>query len=157
MKKASVPEIESLIAECRGNTAEIARRLHVSRGTIRNRIAESPKLQAAVEQARESYVDSVESALYENALDGNVAAQIFIMKAHPAAKRRGWGERQELTGPNGGPVEHEHTHHLAEVSDDDLRRNLAAFGRAALAASGRAPIPDDSGGVEGDDPTGEEA
>lgn len=104
MKKASVSEIELLVFECRGNTAEIARRLHVSRGTIRNRIAESPKLQAAVEQAREAYVDSVESALYDNALDGNVVAQIFVMKAHPAAKRRGWGERTEISGPGGAPI-----------------------------------------------------
>lgn len=57
----------------------------------------------------------------------------------------------ELSGKDGGPLAVEHTHHLAEVSDDDLRRNLAAFGRAALAASGRAPIPDDSGGATGDD------
>ena len=57
----------------------------------------------------------------------------------------------ELSGKGGGPLAVEHTHHLAEVSDDDLRRNLAAFGRAALAASGRAPIPDDSGGATGDD------
>ncbi len=57
----------------------------------------------------------------------------------------------EVSGKDGGPLAVEHTHHLAEVSDDDLRRNLAAFGRAALAASGRAPIPDDSGGATGDD------
>lgn len=57
----------------------------------------------------------------------------------------------ELTGKDGGPLAVEHTHHLAEVSDDDLRRNLAAFGRAALAASGRAPVPEYQGGATGDD------
>jgi len=101
MKRASVAEIEELVVELRGNIAAIARRLHVSRGTIHNRIAESPTLQAAIEQARDSFVDNVESALYDNALGGNVAAQIFIMKAHPSAKRRGWGERQEFSGPDG--------------------------------------------------------
>lgn len=65
--------------------------------------------------------------------------------------RGAYVERRELSGKDGGPLAVEHTHHLAEVSDDDLRRNLAAFGRAALAASGRAPIPDDSGGATGDD------
>ena len=93
-----------MVTEHRGNIAAIARALHVNRATIHNRIAESPTLQAAIDQARESYVDSVESALYENALNGNVAAQIFVMKAHPAAKRRGWGERHELSGPDGGPI-----------------------------------------------------
>lgn len=93
-----------MIAEHRGNIAAIARALHVSRATIHNRIAEQPTLQAAINQAREAYVDSVESALYDNALSGNVAAQIFVMKAHPAAKRRGWSERHELSGPDGGPI-----------------------------------------------------
>ena len=108
MKKATVAEVEPLVGECNGNIAEIARRLRVSRGTIHNRIADSPTLQAALDDARETYVDAVESALYANALGGNVAAQIFVMKAHPAAKRRGWSERHELGGPDGGPVQHEH-------------------------------------------------
>lgn len=104
MKRVSVADIEPLVGECRGNIAEIARRLHVSRGTIHNRIDESPTLQTALDDAREAYVDAVESALYDNALGGNVAAQIFVMKAHPAAKRRGWSERQEVAGANGGPL-----------------------------------------------------
>lgn len=104
MKRVSVADIEPLVGECRGNIAEIARRLHVSRGTIHNRIDESPTLQTALDDAREAYVDAVESALYDNALGGNVAAQIFVMKAHPAAKRRGWSERQEVAGANGGAL-----------------------------------------------------
>jgi hypothetical protein len=104
MKRVSVADIEPLVGECRGNIAEIARRLHVSRGTIHNRIDESPTLQTALDDAREAYVDAVESALYDNALGGNVAAQIFVMKAHPAAKRRGWSERHEMTGAEGAPL-----------------------------------------------------
>lgn len=104
MKRATVAQVEALVTEHRGNIAAIARALHVSRATIHNRIAESSTLQAAIDQARETYVDSVESALFENALNGNVVAQIFIMKAHPAAKRRGWGERHELSGPGGLPI-----------------------------------------------------
>ena len=104
MKRASVQEIEPLIIEHRGNLAAIARALHVSRGTVRNRIADSPRLQQIVDDARETYVDSVESALYDNALNGNVVAQIFVMKAHPAAKRRGWSERHEMSGPDGQPL-----------------------------------------------------
>jgi hypothetical protein len=99
MKRITTADVEPLIGECRGNIAAIARKLRVSRGTVRNRIAESPKLQSALEDAREAFVDEVESALYDNALSGNVAAQIFIMKAHPAAKTRGWGERTEIANP----------------------------------------------------------
>lgn len=101
MKKATVAEIEPLIEKHRGNVAAIARALRVSRATIHNRLNDSPRLREAVESARETFVDDVEVALFDNALSGNVAAQIFIMKAHPAAKRRGWGERHELGGPDG--------------------------------------------------------
>jgi len=76
----------------------------VVREMIHNRIDEIPTLQTALDDAREAYVDAVESALYDNALGGNVAAQIFVMKAHPAAKRRGWSERQEVAGANGGAL-----------------------------------------------------
>ena len=145
MKKATVAEVEPLVGECNGNIAEIARRLRVSRGTIHNRIADSPTLQAALDDARETYVDAVESALYANALGGNVAAQIFVMKAHPAAKRRGWSERHELGGPDGGPVQHEHkgqTHgdidHLAAVL-------------ATLVGVGAVALPDATAGADAAD------
>ena len=145
MKKATVAEVEPLVGECNGNIAEIARRLRVSRGTIHNRIADSPTLQAALDDARETYVDAVESALYANALGGNVAAQIFVMKAHPAAKRRGWSERHELGGTDGGPVQHEHkgqTHGDVE--------HLAAV-LATLVGVGAVALPDATAGVDATD------
>jgi len=37
-------------------------------------------------------------------LDRNMTAVIWTLKASPEAKRRGWWERQEHTGANGGPV-----------------------------------------------------
>jgi len=119
MKKVTIADIEPLIEKHNGNLAAIARELRVSRGTVRNRIADSPRLQTAVDDAREIYVDRVESALYENALEGNVAAQIFIMKAHPAAKRRGWGERTEHTGAEGGAMSIQMTWGDTDVGDGD--------------------------------------
>lgn len=104
MKKAPIAEIEVLLEKHRGNVAAVARHFGVSRGTIYNRMKESPRLEVARADAQETFVDDVESALFNNALDGNVSAQIFIMKAHPAAKRRGWGERTEFAGPDGGAV-----------------------------------------------------
>lgn len=101
MKKMTVAEIEAAILEHNGNVAAVARAMRVSRGAIRGRIENSARLQTVLEDARETFVDQVESALYGNALDGNVAAQIFIMKAHPVAKARGWSERQEVTGADG--------------------------------------------------------
>lgn len=97
-------ELTRLIQEYRGNVSAIARAKRCSRHTVQARIDESVLAGRALEDARESFVDEVEAALYANALDGNVAAQIFVMKAHPAAKRRGWSERTEHTGAEGGEV-----------------------------------------------------
>lgn len=98
----TVVELEALIREHKGNLASVARYLgYRSRGTIHARVKASPVLQAAVEDARESFVDDVETRLYEEAMNGNITAMIFILKANPAAKRRGWSERTELTGSNG--------------------------------------------------------
>ena len=107
MKKATVLEIEEQVEKYKGNIAAIARHFGVSRGTIYNRMADSSQLKKAIEDAQETFVDDVESALYDNALSGNVAAQIFIMKAHPKAKKRGWSERSEIansTTEEGDPI-----------------------------------------------------
>lgn len=104
-KARGVQDIAALIAQHDGNLSAVARALgYKSRGLLYRRIKESATLQSAVDDARESFVDEVESSLYQNARNGNVAAQIFIMKAHPVAKRRGWGERQELTGADNGAM-----------------------------------------------------
>ena len=97
-------ELLGLIEHHRGNVSAIGRSKKVTRYTIMARINESATATRALEDTRETFVDDVESALYNNALDGNVAAQIFVMKAHPAAKRRGWGERHEVAGPDGEPL-----------------------------------------------------
>ena len=147
-----IAELLQLIEKHQGNVSAIAREVRHDWETVSDRIKESAQASRLLRSQREVRFDAVVESLYDMAIkEHNVTAAIFIAKADPVAKRRGWGERTEIAGHDGGPLAVEHTHHLAEVSDDDLRRNLAAFGRAALAASGRAPIPDDSGGATGDD------
>lgn len=102
-----VDELVTLIDKHNGNVSAIGREKHITRHTVQARIDESATATRALDDARETFVDQVESSLFNNALGGNVVAQIFIMKAHPAAKRRGWGERTEVTGPDGAPVQSE--------------------------------------------------
>jgi len=47
-------------------------------------------------------IDFYENALDKNARAGNVSAQIFFLKCR--AKHRGYVERTEVTGADGGPV-----------------------------------------------------
>lgn len=91
MKKISVLEIEPVLRDTHGNIAAVARQFGVSRGTIWNRIKESPALQAVLKDARESMIDNVESCLYKNALDGDTASIIFFLKTQ--GKLRGYGEQ----------------------------------------------------------------
>ncbi len=126
----------------------------MGRTALHARIAKSPQLKQVLQEEREALVDMAESALRAEVLDRNMTAVIWTLKASPEAKRRGWGERTELAGPDGGPVQH--AHKFSELTDDELQRNLAALGRSALAASGRGPVHDATGDATGDDPTGEE-
>lgn len=101
-KKILVSDVEPLIEPSSGNIAAIARKLGVSRGTVYNRIAESPTLQERLEDARESMIDNAESMLYKKAMEGSTAELLFFLKTQ--GKRRGYTERQELTGADGGPL-----------------------------------------------------
>jgi len=94
-------------------------------------------LQRVLQEEREALVDMAESALRAEVLERNMTAIIWTLKASPEAKRRGWSERHEVGGPDGGPVQHEHkgqTHgdieHLAAVL-----ATLAGIGAVELPAN----------------------
>ncbi len=103
-KPVPASRILPLVDTCRGNLTAIARKLKVSRTSIHARINETPELAAAVEDARESMIDMVESSFYEDAVGDSVAAKIFFLKTR--GQSRGYIERQDLriSGPDGGPV-----------------------------------------------------
>lgn len=102
--KVTVADIEPLIQQERGNLASIARILKVSRGTIQNRVAESPTLQKLLEDARESMIDAAENVLYDKVLDGDTASLLFFLKTQ--GYKRGYKEnRHEHSGVDGKPIE----------------------------------------------------
>lgn len=97
-----VSDIEPVVSKYDGNIAAIARHFRVTRQTIYNRIKESSTLKEAIQDARESVLDDAESELYKQAKSGNTAALIFFLKTQ--GKNRGYTERQEITGADGGDV-----------------------------------------------------
>lgn len=103
-KRPSAVQVEDAIRRAAGNVTAAARGLGVGRTALHARIAKSPDLQRVLQEERESLVDMAESALRAEVLDRNMTAVIWTLKASPEAKRRGWGERQEVTGKDGGPV-----------------------------------------------------
>lgn len=115
----SVKALEKAITEHRGNISRAAQAVGLSRRMVYNRIEASPALQAAVQEAREALIDLVEGGLYDAAVGGNLTAQIAVLNNHPVSRQRGWGQRLELTGANGGPVQVE-TRQLPPLPDDVL-------------------------------------
>jgi hypothetical protein len=100
MRKITAAEIGPLITETNGNVAAIARRFGCARSTIQSRIDKSPGLKALLEDARQGMVDIAESALYKRIYEGDITAIIFFLKTR--GKDRGYVERQEFTGKDGG-------------------------------------------------------
>ena len=103
-KRPSAAQIEDAIRKSAGNVTAAARGLGVGRTALHARIAKSPDLQRVLQEEREALVDMAESALRAEVLERNMTAVIWTLKASPEAKRRGWGERTEVTGKDGAPL-----------------------------------------------------
>lgn len=103
MAKLSTALVEPLIDSTRGNVATIARNLGVSRTAIIKFVAKSPTLTEQLSDAREGMLDHAESKLYEAIDKGEAYALCFFLKTQ--GKRRGYVERQELTGADGEGVQ----------------------------------------------------
>lgn len=95
-------QIEKALRAKLGNVTAAARELGYSRTQVYKKINASPALQEVLVEAREELVDIAESALRKEILDGNITAIIFALKT--LGKSRGYVERQEVTGADGGAL-----------------------------------------------------
>lgn len=102
--KVAAEQVINAIRESRGNVYRAARRIGCARQTLYSFLRAHPTCQAALDQARETIIDDVDSVLYSKALDGEAWAVCFFLKTH--AKHRGYVERTEtrITGHGGGPI-----------------------------------------------------
>lgn len=106
----TVQAIKDAIRLKRGNISAVARSFDVSRNAIDNRINKSDVLKEALQEARNTMLDNAETALYDDALNGNTTALIFFLKTQ--GKSRGYIERQEHTGADGDVIR-------VKVTNDD--------------------------------------
>ncbi len=107
MAALSTRTIAKTLRETGGNVTNAAIRLGKKRTALSMRISRNPRLQAILNEARESWKDEVESVFRENCLDPlpqYLPARIFFLKTQ--CRDRGYIERSEveLSGPGGGPV-----------------------------------------------------
>jgi len=135
MKRATDAEIEAALVRSIGNLTVAAKSLGISRFTIYRRMERSPRIRTVYDTARESMIDNVESSLYRRALGGDVTACIFILKTR--GKDRGYVERHEISGPNGGPISHVTKSEL-DCEIDGLLEELADREKAGAARASAA-------------------
>jgi len=95
-------EVGKAIADANGILAVAARKLGCSRRTIHNYVNKYASVKEVYADANETTIDFAEGKLMELIKDGNVTAIIFFLKTK--AKHRGYVERQEHTGKDGGTI-----------------------------------------------------
>jgi len=119
MTKVSDAQLKKAITDADGVLSVAARALGIDRKTVYNRLEKSLELAEAVEEARESLTDVAENELGKAIRAGNLTAIIFHLKASPTGRKRGYNERMEVSGPDGGPIAHVD---VTKLSDDELRK-----------------------------------
>ena len=101
-RKYSVEQVIAALGESHGMIAPAARSLGCSRDTIRRYLAEHAEIAQTIADEREATTDLAENKLRDAIIRGEAWAICFYLKC--MAKDRGYVEKAELTGANGGPV-----------------------------------------------------
>lgn len=95
--------IAKALEQSGGLVSPAADALKIHRTTLHGWLRDDPELQKAKESARERVLDLAESKLIANIKEGKEASIFFTLKT--LGKKRGFVERHEFTGADGGPVQ----------------------------------------------------
>jgi len=98
-RERTAEKIITALGATRGLLTMAARKAGVSYTTVKRYATEFPSVKQAVEEAKESMLDYTEGQLFKKISDGDTASIIFYLKTQ--GKRRGYIERQEVTGKDG--------------------------------------------------------
>ena len=105
-EKYTTAQMIEALREKHGNLSAAARFLGCSRETVRRYISTYSTVQSVADEERETLIDFAENQLFQQVKDGNITAIIFTLKT--IGKHRGYVERQEVTGANGGKLQIEY-------------------------------------------------
>lgn len=105
-EKYSVEQVKAALKSSQGFMTIAASKLSCTTQTLRNYIKRYPEeLADIMPEENERVLDFAESQLLKKIKDGNIAAIIFFLKTR--GKVRGYSERLEMTGADGGPIQNE--------------------------------------------------
>ena len=127
--KFTVSQVKEAMTNTRGLISAAARSLGCDRTLIYDMMDRHPELTVALKDARELQKDVTEDKLFGLINKGDLGAICFYLKCQ--AKDRGYIERVEFTGKEGGPI---------EVADRTALLNELS-GRLARIAATRRPEP----------------
>ena len=98
LKKQVVEALE----KCLGVVTTACKQTGVNRSTFYEWYNKDEEFKKAVDSIGDIALDFAESQLHKQIKDGNTPATIFYLKTK--GKRRGYIERQEITGADGSPT-----------------------------------------------------
>jgi len=136
-EKFNVAEMAAAVYEAKGLASVAAKRIGCSPKTVSNYAARYPTVADAITQAREDLKDFAESKLLAAIDRGEIVPIIFYLKTQ--AKDRGYIERNELTGADGGAIQ------TQQIFDHG---NVAAA-IAARSSGYHLPPGEDEDGIDG--------
>jgi hypothetical protein len=95
-------EVIDAIEKTHGFVSQAARLLKCHPDTVRSYARRYASVRQSLREEREKMKDAAELALYNQVMAGESWAVQFFLKTQ--GKDRGYTERHEVTGENGGPV-----------------------------------------------------
>lgn len=98
-KKGMIEALEKSL----GIVTTACKAVGISRETHYRWLREDEKYKASVDAIADIALDFAESSLHKQIQNGEVSSTIFYLKTK--GKSRGYVERQEITGADGGPVQ----------------------------------------------------
>jgi hypothetical protein len=116
MAKVTAAQAAQALRDKKGFITHAAKQLGISRVHLHRLINTHPTVKEALEDAKEDMKDFAESKIFQGINEGNTTLIIFYAKCQ--MKDRGYVERQEITGADGGAVEVDFT----KLTDEQLER-----------------------------------
>jgi len=101
VQKIQKKNLETALRECDGNITATSRRMKVTRKAIYDAV-QRYDLQSVLDECREELLDAAEGALHTLVRDGHASSVFFLLRTQ--GRDRGYNERIESTGLNGGPI-----------------------------------------------------
>jgi hypothetical protein len=112
-------QIATALTRTKGMITLAAQSLGCDPTTVRNYLARYPELQTVLSDERERMTDMTELKLYEAIQNREGWAITLYLKTQ--GKSRGYVERQEITGANGGPIATTTQPDYSKLSTDELK------------------------------------